>query len=80
MLAGWPFRITSSPTCKCNYMASKMDEWGPDECSKPERIGEVVSVMRQEAAKRGIVFSETVAKMLVRAAIRRSRKKTKESS
>jgi hypothetical protein len=46
-----------------------MDAWGCDECSKPERIEEVVAVMREEAKARGLPFIDAVGRMLVRRAI-----------
>jgi hypothetical protein len=51
-----------------------MDQWGPDECSKPERIDEVVAVMREEAAARGLPFLDVAGRMLVRRAISNARK------
>jgi len=51
-----------------------MDAWGPDECSKPERIDEVVAVMRSEAAARGLPFLDAVGRMLVRRAIANARR------
>jgi hypothetical protein len=53
-----------------------MDSWGPDECSKPERIDEVVKVMREEAAARGLPFLDVAGRMLVRRAIANARKKS----
>ena len=51
-----------------------MDAWGCDECAKPERVDEVVAVMREEAGKRGLPFLDAVGRMLVRRAIRNARK------
>jgi hypothetical protein len=51
-----------------------MDMWGCDECSKPERIDEVVAVMRAEAEARGLPFVDIAGRMLVRRAIRNARK------
>jgi len=55
-------------------MASQMDAWGCDECSKPERIKEVVGVMREEAKARGLPFLDAAARLLVRRAIANARK------
>lgn len=74
LLAGWPFRITSSPTCSCNRVAREMDLWGPDECEKPERIAEVLAAMRENAEKRKVPWIEPLARLLVRRAIRNSRR------
>ena len=55
-------------------MASQMDAWGCDECSRPERIEEVVGVMREEAQARGLPFVDMAGRMLVRRAIANARK------
>jgi hypothetical protein len=51
-----------------------MDAWGCDEASKPERIDEVVKVMREEAAARGLPFVDVAGRLLVRLAIKNARK------
>jgi hypothetical protein len=51
-----------------------MDMWGPDECSKPERIEEVVRVMREEAAARGLPFLDLAGRLLVKRAIANARR------
>jgi hypothetical protein len=51
-----------------------MDAWGPDECEKPERIAEVVAVMRAEAEARGLPFLDVAGRMLVRRAIKNARR------
>jgi hypothetical protein len=51
-----------------------MDQWGCDECSKPERIDEVVAVMRSEAEARGLPFLDIAARLLVRRAIANARR------
>jgi len=66
--------ISPTPTCQCRAKAQQMDQWGPDECSKPERIDEVVAVMREEAAARGLPFLDVAGRMLVRRAISNARK------
>ena len=68
------FGIEPTPTCTCRAKAAEMDAWGCDECSRPERIEEVVAVMREEAAARGLPFSETVGRVLVRRAIANARR------
>ena len=55
-------------------MSAKMDAWGPDECERPERIEEVVAVMREEAKARGLPFVEIAAKLLIKRAIHNARK------
>jgi hypothetical protein len=51
-----------------------MDAWGCDEASRPERIEEVVAVMREEAAARGLPFLDVAGRMLVRRAIANARR------
>lgn len=68
------FGIEPTPTCQCRAKAAEMDAWGPDECSKPERIEEVVAVMREEAAARGLPFLDAVGRLLVRRAIKNARR------
>jgi hypothetical protein len=68
--------IEPTPTCACRAKAAQMDAWGADECSKPERIEEVVAVMREEAKARGLPFIDAVGRMLVKRAIHNARKAT----
>ena len=74
------FGIHATQVCQCRSKASQMDAWGADECEKPHRIDEVVAVMRSEAAVRGLPFIESVAKMLIRRAIKNARKATKKQA
>jgi hypothetical protein len=71
------FGIEPTPTCLCRAKAAEMDMWGPDECEKPERIAEVVAVMRDEAAARSLPFLDAAAVLLVRRAIANARRKQK---
>jgi len=68
------FGIEPAPTCQCRAKAQQMDQWGCDECSKPERIEEVVAVMRAEAAARGLPFLDVAGRLLVRRAIANARR------
>jgi len=68
--------VEPTPTCACRAKAAQMDAWGCDECSKPERIEEVVGVMREEAKARGLPFIDAVGRMLVKRAIHNARKAT----
>jgi hypothetical protein len=68
------FGIEPTPTCACRAKAQQMDAWGPDECSKPERIDEVVAVMRAEAEARGLPFLDLAGRLLVRRAIANARR------
>lgn len=69
------FGVNPTPTCDCRAKAAEMDAWGCDECSKPERIEEVVDVMREEAKARGLPFLDAVGRVLVRRAISNARRK-----
>lgn len=68
------FGIEPTPTCKCRAKAAQMDAWGCDECSRPERIEEVVAVMREEAKARGLPFVDMAGRVLVKRAISNARK------
>jgi hypothetical protein len=68
------FGIEPTPTCSCRAKAAEMDAWGPDECSKPERIEEVVAVMREEAKARGLPFLDAAGRLLVKRAIANARR------
>jgi hypothetical protein len=68
------FGIEPTPTCACRAKAAEMDAWGPDECEKPERIAEVVAVMRAEAEARGMPFLDVAGRLLVRRAIANARR------
>jgi len=65
--------INPTPTCQCRAMSQKMDQWGPDECERPERIDEVVAVMRAEATARGLPFLDIAGRMLLKWAIHNAR-------
>jgi hypothetical protein len=73
------FGIEPTPTCACRAKANEMDAWGPDECSKPERIEEVVAVMREEAKARGLPFLDAAGRMLVKRAIANARRASSAS-
>jgi hypothetical protein len=66
--------INPTPTCQCRAKQQQMDAWGPDECERPERINEIVAVMRAEAEARGLPFLDVAGRMLVRRAIQNARK------
>ena len=68
------FGIEPTPTCQCRSKQQEMDLWGCDECSKPERIDEVVAVMRAEAEARGIPFIDAAGRFLIKRAIKNARK------
>ena len=66
--------IEPTPTCQCRAKQQEMDAWGCDECERPERIAEVVAVMRSEAEARGLPFLDLAGRVLVRRAIRNARR------
>jgi hypothetical protein len=68
------FGIEPTPTCQCRAKQQEMDLWGCDEASKPERIDEVVAVMRAEAEARGLPFLDIAGRLLVRRAIANARR------
>jgi hypothetical protein len=74
LLAGWPFYIVSSPTCKCNARARYMDEKGCDWCESPEGMAEIMGFLRESAEERGLPFLDVAGRMLVRRAIANARK------
>ena len=69
------FGIKPTPGCACRSKENEMDAWGCDECSKPERIEEVLAVMRDEAKVRGLPFVDMAGRVLVRRAIANARRK-----
>lgn len=66
------FGITATQTCKCNAMAKRMDEWGPEHTL--EHIEDVVDVMQEAANARGLPFSRIAGRMLVRWAVRNAKR------
>jgi hypothetical protein len=74
LLAGWPFKIVSSPDCKCNRRATYMDAKGCDWCESPEGMAEIMGFLREAAAERGLPFLDVAARLLVKRAIHNARK------
>ena len=68
------FGIEQLAACQCRAKQQDMDHWGPDECERPERIDEVVAVMRAEAEARGLPFLDVAGRLLVRRAIANARR------
>ena len=69
--------LVSQPGCKCEARAAIMDDWGPDECSTPERHEEILGWLKEEADTRGLPFVRGVASIGIRRAISLARKNTK---
>jgi hypothetical protein len=74
LLAGWPFRIVSTPDCKCNRRAAHMDGQGCDWCESEEGMAEIMGFLQESAAERGLPFVDALARLLVRRAISNARK------
>jgi hypothetical protein len=77
LLRDW-LGIEASPTCRCNGMAIKMDQFGPDWCMSDDGLAEILGVMRDEHAKRWadgstiLPWSDIAARQLVLLACRRA--------
>jgi len=64
--------IRATPDCSCNMRAAVMNAAGCDWCEA--HLDEIVGWLRAEAAKRGLPFLDAAGRMLVRRAIRNSRR------
>lgn len=79
ILRDW-FGYTANPGCSCNATARKMNTRGPDWCEGPG-LPEVLAAMRGQHAKRRqagktlLPWSDLAAKMLVRIACGRARRR-----
>jgi hypothetical protein len=63
--------IHVTPNCSCNRRAALMDQKGPDWCT--ENLDLIVTWLGEEAARRHLLFVPSIAKLLVKQAIRASR-------
>lgn len=66
------FGVVSSPDCRCEAMAARMNALGPD--GSAEIIDEIIATMREEATRRGLPWIEAAARLLVKRAIANARK------
>lgn len=66
------YSLKASAGCGCAEMARQMDNWGPQGCRDNMQL--ILDHLREEAKERGIRYIETVARLLVREAIRRAEK------
>lgn len=64
--------IKSSPTCSCKRHAIEMNDRGNDWCEN--NMDTIISWLKEESKKRNLPFIESVAKMIVKKAINKSRK------
>ena len=68
-LAWWGIR--DDRQCGCTEYAAQLDQWGPDECIR--RIEEIVQHLREAAAKRGLPFLATAARIAIGRAVEAAR-------
>lgn len=64
--------ITVTDSCSCRRHALEMNEKGNDWCE--QNIDTIIGWLREEAKKRGLPFIDTVGKLMVNRAIKKSRK------
>lgn len=63
--------IASDGKCGCEELAAMMDRKGPDWCE--QNIDMILCRLRENAARRGLLFIEWGARLLVRRAISKAR-------
>jgi len=68
--------INPKGPCECEQQAIMMDQRGPDWCEK--NIEKIVDVMKKEARRRRLPFVPAGARLLIRRAIRNSRRSSQE--
>jgi hypothetical protein len=64
--------IKSTPNCSCRQHAIEMNEKGPDWCE--QNLGQILGWLKEESNKRSMPFIETIAKIMVMKAIKKSRR------
>lgn len=70
-LISW-FPVPKKTGCRsCRNLELKMNLWGPEKCEK--KIDYIVKKLRVAAARRSLPFSESLAKTLIRRAIRNAK-------
>lgn len=77
LLRRW-LRIGQDEDCGCRARMLRMDREGPDWCEAHTET--IVGWLREAAGKRGRLFSERVARLLVRRAIKVARKKARAAT
>ena len=70
--------ITSSPTCSCKQRAIIMNENGPEWCEN--NMDTIIGWLKEEATKRKLPFVETVARLMVKRAISKSKRLLKQQN
>ena len=69
--------IKSTPNCSCRRHALEMNDRGADWCESNMNV--ILGWLKEESAKRNLPFIESVAAMIVKRAIKTSRRLTKKS-
>ena len=69
--------IAVTPDCPCAARAALMDQTGCDWCE--QNLDTIVAWMREESARRGVIFIEKAAKFLAKRAIARARRSEEET-
>lgn len=64
--------IKSTPNCSCRRHALEMNEKGPDWCE--QNLPVILSWLREESEKRHLPYIESVASLIVKRAIKTSRR------
>jgi hypothetical protein len=64
--------IKSTPNCSCRRRAIAMNANGPEWCE--ENLGTILEWLREEAGRRKLPFVQSVAKMIVKKAISKSKR------
>jgi hypothetical protein len=68
------FGFKERPNCKCALHAEMMDRWGHEQCL--ERLNEITAWLQQEAHARGLPFSATLARQLIKRAIVKAKRRS----
>jgi hypothetical protein len=69
--------ITPTQSCNCNKRANTMNAWGADKCN--ENIDIILDWLKEEADSRKLPFIRSLAKVLVKKAIKNSKKLSSSS-
>lgn len=64
--------IKATPNCSCNHRANIMDYHGPEWCE--QNIDKIIGWLKEEADKRQLLFVDSLARLLIKKAIKNSRK------
>jgi len=67
--------IRSGAGCNCSSNARKINKWNADEAEAG--MGRIVEMLKTEAAARGLPFSVSLARLIVRRAISNHREESK---